>query len=248
VKLYELTQDRRYLDFALWLLSERGKDHYESEGRPYLDKDQLFFKREYHQDHLPVEDQSCVCGHAVRAMYMYTGMADVAKYFKKEDYMNALTKIWENIVYRNMYVTGGIGSSKENEGFTEDFDLPNSSAYAETCAAIGMVFFNHRMNLLHEDAKYADIIEKEIYNGVLSGVSLSGERFFYINPLAANGKIFDEGGHRRSRNGLKPPVVQQTYQDFCHVYLNIFTRKKMKKFISISILALMEPLILMEKN
>ncbi|HLO13114.1 MAG TPA: beta-L-arabinofuranosidase domain-containing protein [Pseudoneobacillus sp.] len=203
VKFYELTKDRRYLDFALWLLSERGKDHYESEGRPYLDKDQLFFKREYHQDHLPVEEQSFVCGHAVRAMYMYTGMADVAKYFHKEDYMKALTKIWENIVYRNMYVTGGIGSSKENEGFTEDFDLPNSSAYAETCAAIGMVFFNHRMNLLHEDGKYADIIEREIYNGVLSGVSLSGDKFFYVNPLESNGKSFEEGGHRRRQEWFK---------------------------------------------
>jgi uncharacterized protein len=203
VKLYELTKERKYLDFALWLLSERGKDHYESEGRPYLDKEQLFFKREYHQDHLPVEEQSFVCGHAVRAMYMYTGMADVAKYFNKEDYMNALTKIWENIVYKNMYVTGGIGSSKENEGFTEDFDLPNLSAYAETCAAIGMVFFNQRMNLLHEDAKYADVIERELYNGVLSGVSLCGEKFFYVNPLEANGKSFEEGGHRRRQEWFK---------------------------------------------
>jgi uncharacterized protein len=203
VKLYEVSKERQYLEFALWLLSQRGKDYYVSEARPYLDKDQLFYKREYHQDHLPVEEQSFVCGHAVRAMYMYTGMADVAKYFHKEDYMNALTKIWENIVYRNMYVTGGIGSSKENEGFTEDYDLPNASAYAETCAAIGMVFFNQRMNLLHEDAKYADIIERELYNGVLSGVSLCGEKFFYVNPLEANGQSFEEGGHRRRQEWFK---------------------------------------------
>ncbi|MEO2078621.1 MAG: beta-L-arabinofuranosidase domain-containing protein [Bacillus sp. (in: firmicutes)] len=203
VKLYELTKDERYLDFALWLLSERGKGHYESEGRPYLDKNQLFYKKEYHQDHLPVEEQSFVCGHAVRAMYMYTGMADVAKYFKKDNYMRALTKIWENIVFRNMYVTGSIGSSKENEGFTVDFDLPNVSAYAETCAAIGMVFFNHRMNLLYEDGKYANIIEKELYNGVLSGVSLSGDKFFYVNPLESNGQSFEEEGHRRRQEWFK---------------------------------------------
>lgn len=203
VKLYELEKDERYLDFAEWLLSERGYDYYVSEGRPYLNNDELFYKREYHQDHLPVERQSFVCGHAVRAMYMYAGMADIAKYFKNMEYIIALEKIWENIVCKNMYITGGIGSSKENEGFTVDFDLPNSSAYAETCAAIGMVFFNHRMNLLHEDGKYADVVERELYNGVLSGVSLSGERFFYVNPLEADGRTFEEGGHRRRQEWFK---------------------------------------------
>lgn len=203
VKLYELDNNEKYLKFALWLLSERGHDYYVSEGRPYLNKDELFYKREYHQDHLPVEKQSFVCGHAVRAMYMYTGMADVAKYFDKKEYILALERIWENIVLRNMYITGGIGSSQENEGFTVDFDLPNASAYAETCASVGMVFFNHRMNLLHEDAKYADIIERELYNGVLSGVSLSGDKFFYVNPLMSNGNTYEEGGHRRRQEWFK---------------------------------------------
>ncbi|MDP4147206.1 MAG: glycoside hydrolase family 127 protein [Bacillota bacterium] len=233
VKLYELTQDRRYLDFALWLLSERGKDHYVSEGRPYLDKDQLFYKREYHQDHLPVEEQSFVSGHAVRAMYMYTGMADVAKYFNKKEYMNALTKIWENIVYSNMYITGGIGSSIENEGFTEDFDLPNVSAYAETCAAIGMVFFNHRMNLLYEDGKYAHIIEREIYNGVLSGVSLSGDRFFYVNPLESDGKPFEEGGHKRRQEWFKTSCCPTNLSRFLPcVSEYIYAQKNEKIYIN----------------
>lgn len=203
VKLYELTKDKRYLEFSLWLLSQRGHGYYKSEGRPYLNKDELFFKREYSQDHLPVEKQSFVCGHAVRAMYMYSGMADNAKYFNKKEYMTALNKIWDNIVQKNMYVTGGIGSSRENEGFTDDFDLPNSTAYCETCAAIGMVFFNQRMNLLHEEAKYADIIEKELYNNMLSGVSLSGDKFFYVNPLETNGKTYEEGGHRRRQEWFK---------------------------------------------
>ncbi|HYF83320.1 MAG TPA: beta-L-arabinofuranosidase domain-containing protein [Clostridia bacterium] len=204
VKLYELTGDRRYLNFSLWLLSERGSGHYISSTRPYIDdKKELFYKSEYAQDHLPVEKQSFVCGHAVRAMYMYSGMADVAKYFNKKDYIAALEKIWENTVHRNMYITGGIGSSSENEGFSDDFDLPNASAYAETCAAIGMVFFNHRMNLLHKDAKYAHIIEKELYNGILAGVSLSGDRFFYANPLEVTGQAFLEGEHKRRQEWYK---------------------------------------------
>lgn len=203
IKLYELTKDKKYIEFALWLLSERGHGHYFSESRPYLDKDELFYKSEYCQDHIPVEQQSFVCGHAVRAMYMYSGMADIARYMNKKEYIAALDRIWENIIEKNMYVTGGIGSSVENEGFTYDFDLPNLTAYAETCASIGMVFFNHRMNLLHRDAKYADIIEKEIYNGVLSGVSLNGDKFFYINPLEANGKKYEEGGHRRRQEWFK---------------------------------------------
>ncbi|MDF2673834.1 MAG: glycoside hydrolase family protein, partial [Clostridiales bacterium] len=233
VKLYELEHDTRYLNFALWLLSERGHDYYVSQGRPYLNKDELFYKREYHQDHLPVEKQSFVCGHAVRAMYMYTGMADVAKYFNNKEYIVALEKIWENIVYRNMYVTGGIGSSCDNEGFTVDFDLPNASAYSETCAAIGMVFFNQRMNLLHEDGKFADIVERELYNGVLSGVSLSGDKFFYVNPLESNGLTATEGGHKRRQEWFKtsccptniarfiPCVSQYIYaQNKDRVYIN----------------------------
>lgn len=233
VKLYELTKDDRYLDFAAWLLSERGHDYYVSEGRPYLNRDELFYKREYHQDHLPVEKQSFVCGHAVRAMYMYTGMADIAKYFNNKKYMVALEKIWENIVYRNMYITGGIGSSKENEGFTVDFDLPNASAYAETCAAIGMVFFNERMNLLHEDGKFADVVERELYNGVLSGVSLSGDRFFYVNPLESDGKTFEEGGHRRRQEWFKTSCCPTNIARFIPcVSQYIYAQRKSRLYIN----------------
>lgn len=234
IKLYEFTNDKRYLEFSLWLLSQRGHGYYKSESRPYIsDRDELFYKREYSQDHLPVEEQSFVCGHAVRAMYMYSGMADAAKYFKKEGYIIALEKIWENIVFRNMYITGGIGSSMKNEGFTVDFDLPNVTAYAETCAAIGMVFFNQRMNLLHSDSKYANIIEKEIYNGVLAGVSLKGDRFFYVNPLESNGKTFEDGGHRRRQEWFKTSCCPTNIARFIPcISQYIYAKKKGELYIN----------------
>ena len=114
-------------------------------------------------------------------------MADVASITGNNEYIEALNRLWENVVLKNMYITGGIGPSKDNEGFTQDYDLPNETAYCETCASVGMVLWNHRMNLLHGDRKYADIVERAMYNGALAGVSLSGDRFFYVNPLASDG-------------------------------------------------------------
>lgn len=114
----------------------------------------------------------------MRAMYMFTAMADVAAATNDKEYMVALDSLWHDVVDRNMYLTGGIGSSKENEGFTEDYDLPNDKAYCETCASVGMVFWNNRMNLLSGDAKYADVLERSMYNGALAGISLSGDKFF----------------------------------------------------------------------
>jgi DUF1680 family protein len=128
-----------------------------------------------------------VNGHAVRAMYLYTGMADTAAITDNKDYRDALQSLWENVALRNMYITGGIGPSQFNEGFTEDYDLPNDAAYCETCASVGMVFWNHRLNLLYGDSKYADIVERAMYNGVLAGVSLKGDKFFYVNPLSSDG-------------------------------------------------------------
>lgn len=120
-------------------------------------------------------------------MYYYTAVTELAKIYNDEGLFKAIYRLWDSVVHRNMYITGGIGSSKENEGFTEDYDLPNVTAYCETCAVIGMVYWNHKMNLITTDAKYADIMELCIYNGILSGVSLNGEKFFYINPLETNG-------------------------------------------------------------
>ena len=175
VKLYYKTHDSRYLDFSKWLLAQRGH------GAGTWDSP------DYHQDLLPVKEQRTISGHAVRAMYMFTAMADVAAATNDREYMVALDSLWHDVVDRNMYLTGGIGSSRENEGFTEDYDLPNDKAYCETCASVGMVLWNNRMNLLSGDAKYADVLERSMYNGALAGISLSGDKFFYVNPLETDG-------------------------------------------------------------
>jgi DUF1680 family protein len=182
VKLYRVTQDKKYLDLAHWLLEERGKKL--AYGYTWTDwKD-----TGYAQDLVPVREQKEITGHAVRAMYLYTGVADVAALTGDQGYVKAMRTVWEDVVYRNMYITGGIGSAGSNEGFTTDYDLPNEQAYCETCASVGMVFWNQRMNSLSGDAEYADILERSLYNGALDGLSLKGDRFFYGNPLASMGK------------------------------------------------------------
>ena len=182
VKLYRVTHDKKYLNLADWLLSERGKKL--AKGYTWSDwKDTL-----YTQDQVPVKEQKDITGHAVRAMYLYTGAADVAAHTGDKEYVNAMRRVWEDVVYRNMYITGGIGSAGSNEGFTNDYDLPNEQAYCETCASVGMVFWNQRMNSLTGNAEYIDVLERSLYNGALDGLSLSGDRFFYGNPLASSGK------------------------------------------------------------
>ncbi len=172
-KLYQETSEKRYLDLAIWLLEQRGRGL--GEGAIWNKED---WGPAYCQDDQLVREIEKVKGHAVRAMYLYTAMSEVARLTEKEDYLAALDRVWENVITKNMYITGGIGSSHHNEGFTKDYDLPNETAYCETCASAGMIFWNHRMNLLYEDAKYADIVETELYNGLLSGVSLDGRKFF----------------------------------------------------------------------
>ncbi len=182
VKLYKVTKNEKYLKLADWLLSERGKKL--AKGYTWTDwKDTA-----YAQDILPVKQQTQITGHAVRAMYMYTGAADVAAQTGDMDYMKAMRNVWEDVVYRNMYITGGIGSAGSNEGFSNDYDLPNEQAYCETCASVGMVFWNQRMNSLTGNAEYIDVLERSLYNGALDGLSLSGDRFFYGNPLASRGQ------------------------------------------------------------
>lgn len=182
VKLYRVTSDQKYLNLAHWLLEERGKGL--AVGYTWTDwKDTA-----YAQDVVPVRNQKEITGHAVRAMYLYTGAADVAAQTGDSGYINAMKTVWEDVVHRNMYITGGIGSAGSNEGFTVDYDLPNEQAYCETCASVGMVFWNQRMNALTGNAMYADILEKSLYNGALDGLSLTGDRFFYGNPLASTGK------------------------------------------------------------
>jgi DUF1680 family protein len=175
VKLYRITGEKRYLEQARFFLDVRGRS----------DLRKLF--GDYAQDHKPVREQREVTGHAVRAMYLYSGMADVAGLTGDRGLLATMDSIWHDVVDRKMYLTGGIGPSAHNEGFTVPYDLPNDSAYAETCAAIGMALWNHRMFLMSGDGKYADVLEREVYNGLLSGVSLTGDRFFYVNPLGSKG-------------------------------------------------------------
>jgi DUF1680 family protein len=181
MRLYHQTNQDRYLKLADWFLQQRG--HGYGKGKIW---DQ-WKDPKYCQDDVPVKDQKEITGHAVRAMYQYTGAADVAAATNDPGYLGAMTSVWEDVVYRNMYLTGGIGSSGQNEGFSDDFDLPNASAYCETCASVGMVFWNQRMNLLTGESKYIDVLERSLYNGALDGLSLSGDRFFYGNPLSSVG-------------------------------------------------------------
>lgn len=181
VKLFHVTGKERYLDLAHWLLEERGREFTDLKYNVNIQND------------IPVSEITDIKGHAVRAMYLFSGMADVLAAKHVPEYREALNRVWDDVVNRNMYLTGGIGSSKSNEGFTEDFDLPNKEAYCETCASIGMVFWNSRMNILSGDSKYADVMERSLYNGVLSGVSLDGDLFFYVNPLES------DGDHHRQR-------------------------------------------------
>lgn len=180
VKLYRATGNRKYLDQAKYFLDIRGR----------ADTHRLYGP--YSQDHKPVVEQTEAVGHAVRAVYMYSGMADVAALTGDEGYLKAMQAIWENVVGRKLYVTGGIGARGAGEAFGDDYELPNLSAYCETCAAIGHVFWNHRLFLLHGDAKYIDVLERSLYNGVISGVSMDGKLFFYPNPLESDGR------HQRS--------------------------------------------------
>ena len=180
VKLYQTTQEQKYLDFAYWLLEERGHGHgtMGNEGK---------WDPVYYQDIVPVRRLTDISGHAVRCMYLYCGMADVAALKNDTGYIAAIDRLWDDVVHRNMYITGGIGSSRDNEGFTEDYDLPNLDAYCETCASVGMVLWNQRMNQLTGDSKYIDVLERSLYNGALAGISLGGDRFFYVNPLESKG-------------------------------------------------------------
>ncbi|MBS1935638.1 MAG: glycoside hydrolase family 127 protein, partial [Bacteroidetes bacterium] len=163
VKLYKTTNDSRYLKLANWLLEERG--HGYAYGYTWTDwKDTA-----YAQDKTPVRDTKEITGHAVRAMYLYTGAADVASFTNDDGYVNAMKTVWDDVVNRNMYLTGGIGSSGNNEGFSVDYDLPNEQAYCETCASVGMVLWNQRMNLLTGESKYIDVLERSLYNGALDG-------------------------------------------------------------------------------
>jgi len=177
VKLYRVTGNAEYLKLARFFLDQRGRaEAYELYGA-------------YNQDHEPIVDQSTAVGHAVRAAYMYSGMADVAALTGAEGYVEAIDRIWSDVVSSKLYITGGIGAEHEGEAMGDQFHLPNRTAYAETCAAIANAMWNYRLFRLHGDARYIDVIERTAYNAILSSVALSGDQFFYVNPLASDGKF-----------------------------------------------------------
>ncbi len=176
-KLYRITGDEKYLTQAKFFLNQRGR-----KGRRGPDGNGGLYG-EYAQDHKPVTEQTRAVGHSVRAAYLYTGMADVAALTGNMDYIHAIDAIWNDAVSTKLYVTGGIGASGGNEGFSEPYELPNQSAYCETCASIANIFWNHRMFLMHDDARYIDVLERTLYNAALSGISMEGDRFFYPNVL-----------------------------------------------------------------
>ena len=175
-KMYLVTGNTHYLNLAKFLLDSRGPDNMKGSGR------------EYNQSHMHVVDQTEAVGHAVRATYMYSGMADVAALTGDEAYVHAIDKIWDNVASKKLYITGGIGATSAGEAFGKNYELPNMTAYNETCAAVGNDFWNHRLFLLHADAKYIDVMERTLYNGLISGVSLDGQTFFYPNVLESNGQ------------------------------------------------------------
>jgi uncharacterized protein len=186
IKLYRVTSNVKYLELAKYFLDLRG------------DSTTHHLYGEYSQDHKPVVQQDEIVGHAVRAVYMYAGMTDIAALYHDSSYEKAVMKIWNNLVERKMYLTGGIGANHEGESLGKEYELPNLTAYGETCAAIGCVYWNTRLFMLNGNAKYFDIIERTLYNGLISGISLDGKNFFYVNPLEADGKFkFNMGSGTR---------------------------------------------------
>jgi DUF1680 family protein len=203
VKLWRATAERRYFDLAKFFITNRGRKYFAEEHRTPLDR----YDGTYWQDDVPLTEHRAIKGHAVRAAYLLSGATDVAAETGDPALLAMLGRVWRNTTQRNLYITGGIGPSAHNEGFTEDYDLPNLSAYQETCASVALAQWNHRLALLYGDARYADVFERSLYNGVLAGVSLDGTRFFYVNPLESR------GSHHRSEwfgCACCPPNVART--------------------------------------
>ncbi len=186
IKLFQITKNKKYLELAKHFLDQRGNA-----------TDRELYGA-YNQDHVPVTAQDEVTGHAVRAVYMYAGMTDIAALYGDTAYLSAVNTLWENMVNKKLYITGGIGARHEGESFGENYELPNLTAYSETCAAIGSIYWNHRLFLLTGESKYYDVMERTLYNGMISGISLDGNNFFYPNPLEADGEYeFNKGACTR---------------------------------------------------
>jgi uncharacterized protein len=197
VRLYHATGNRRYLNLARYMVDERGQSsaeqphYYDIEARERGDDPADFWARtyEYNQSHRPIREHDKVVGHAVRAMYLYSAAADLAAEYDDPSLLETCDRLWDNLIYKRMYLTGGIGPSRHNEGFTSDYDLPDESAYAETCATIGLALWNQRLLQFDGDRRFADVMERGLFNGFLSGVSLVGDHFLYVNPLSSAGDL-----------------------------------------------------------
>ena len=212
--LYEETGSEKYLKLAKFFVDERGTRPYyfDLEDPSRIPKgEENGIRYEYNQAHMPVREQNEAVGHAVRAVYLYSGMADVARITKDEDLYRACETLWENVTHKKMYITGSIGGTQVGEAFSFNYDLPNDLAYAETCAAIGLVFWARRMLEIKPDSKYADVMERALYNGVLSGMDMDGKAFFYVNPL----EVLPEACHKDSRKFHVKPVRQKWFGCAC---------------------------------
>ena len=209
VRLYECTKEERYLELSKYFIDEKGHE----ESDPLCS----WTEYAYSQSHLPVREQETAEGHAVRAVYLYCAMADLALRYNDEGLKNACKKIFDNISTKRMYITGGIGSSSEGEAFTVDYDLPNLIAYTESCAALGLSLFAHRMLLLENDARYAHVVERAIYNGFMSSISLDGRGFFYTNPLEILPHMLTCNRSVKNKNPLRlpNPLRQEVFDCSC---------------------------------
>ena len=208
VRLYEVTKDEKYLNLSKFFLDERGtQPYYFTE----VEERNNFTNHQYHQSHLPVREQREAVGHAVRAVYLYSGMADMARLTGDEAMWEACKSLWKSATRDKMYITGGIGGTHMGEAFSFPFDLPNDTAYAETCASIGLMFFARRMLEVEAVGEYADVMEQALYNTVLGGMALDGKSFFYVNPL----EVLPEACHRDERKFHVKPVRQKWFGCAC---------------------------------
>ena len=227
IKLSQITNSQKYLQLAKFFLDERG----DSSGH------NLFGA--YNQDHIPVIKQTEAVGHAVRALYMYAGMADIAAIYKDTDYLNAVYNLWENVTNKKMYITGGVGSKHDGEAFGDNYELPNLTAYNETCAAIGNIYWNYRLFQLTGNSKYVDVLERALYNGMIAGISLDEKKYFYPNPTESDGEYkFNKGSCTREEwfdcsccptNLIRfipsiPELIYSTDKD--SLYINLFISNK----------------------
>lgn len=213
VRLYEETGEEKYLELARYFVDERGSwpYYYDLEHPEEVKKNPEGLRYAYNQAHLPVREQEEAVGHAVRAVYLYSGMADIARLTQDEGLYRACEKLWDNMVGQKMYITGGIGGTHIGEAFSFNYDLPNDTAYAETCASIGLLFFARRMLEAKTVSKYADVMERALYNGILSGMALDGKSFFYVNPL----EVLPEACHKDERKFHVKPVRQKWFGCAC---------------------------------